>query len=219
MVIQYYGLSCFKITAKPLGRATEDITIFLDPFDKSVGLRPPQGSADIVLCSTDMPAHNNKTALKGGPIVFDMPGEYAAKGVQIIGIDTVADAKEGAARGRTTIFVIETEELRLCHLGVLGTAVTEKQLEIIGDVDVLFLPVGDTEGLSPQQAEDIARAIEPAIIVPMHYKVSGATASLVDEKAFCANIGNCPKEKANRLLLKKKDLGEKNMEVVLLDIV
>lgn len=218
MVIQYYGLSCFKITAKPLGRATEDITLFIDPFDKSVGLRPPQGNADIVLCSTNTPAHNNRDALKGDPIIFDAPGEYAAKGVQIIGIDAVADAKDGAARGRTTIFVLETEELRLCHLGALGAPVTEKQLEVIGDVDVLFVPVGDKEGLSPQQAEDVVRAIEPAIVIPMHYKTDGVTLSLADEKAFCANIGNCPKEKVGRILLKKKDIAEKNMEVIVLAI-
>ena len=93
MQIQYYGHSCFKITTKPAGRATEDIIIFMDPFDKETGFRPPQGQSNIVLISHDHHDHNNLEALKGDPVVLDTPGEYSVLGTNIVGIDTFHDDK------------------------------------------------------------------------------------------------------------------------------
>ena len=92
MTIQWYGHSCFKISTKPDGRGSgEDVVIFTDPFDKSIGLRPPQGKADIVTISHDHPDHNNSDALKGEPAVLDLPGEYSIKGVSITGINSFHD--------------------------------------------------------------------------------------------------------------------------------
>ena len=79
MNIQYYGHSCFKLTTKPAGRGQEDVTVFIDPFGKVVGLRPPQGQANIVLVSHDHPDHNNVAALKGDPSIIDIPGEYSRR--------------------------------------------------------------------------------------------------------------------------------------------
>jgi len=75
MNIQYYGHSCFKIVTKPAGRGQVDVTIFIDPFDKAIGLRTPQGSADLVLVTHDHHDHNNVEAIKGDPYVVDIPGE------------------------------------------------------------------------------------------------------------------------------------------------
>lgn len=216
MQIQYYGHSCFKITTKPAGRGAEDAVIFLDPFDKSIGLRPPQGNANLVLVSHNHPDHNNSAALKGDPHIIDIPGEYSVKGVNIIGINSFHDDKNGAERGNNTIYIVETEDLRICHLGDLGCDLTEKQLEMINGVDILMIPIGGKHTLDGEQAVKIAKKIEPAIIIPMHFKMKGLVFDIEDEKKFCSEIGTCPKEKVAKINIKKKDLAEKKMEVIIM---
>ncbi|KKQ62291.1 MAG: Zn-dependent hydrolase of the beta-lactamase fold-like protein [Parcubacteria group bacterium GW2011_GWC1_38_22] len=217
MQIQYYGQSCFKITTKPAGRATEDVVFFIDPFGKELGIRPPQGQADVVFVSHDHFDHNNVSAIKGEPVIIDTPGEYAVKGINVVGIDSFHDNEEGAKKGRSTIFILEAEELKICHLGDLGCDLNGKQLEEIDGVDILFIPVGGEHTIEGKKATELVRKIEPAIVIPMHYKVAGSTAEIEDESKFCTEMGNCPKEKIAKLNIKKKDLEGKTMEVILMD--
>lgn len=217
MQIQYYGHSCFKITTKPGGRATEDIAFFFDPFGKELGIRPPQGQADIVFVSHQHSNHNNISAIKGDPIVIETPGEYAVKGINVVGIDSFHDNEEGASRGRSTIFVLEAEELKICHLGDLGSDLTGKQLDEIDGVDILFVPIGGTSTIDGKKAAELVRKIEPKIVIPMHYKTAGSSALIEDEKKFCDEMGNCPQEKVAKFNIKKKDLEEKKMELVLMN--
>lgn len=216
MIIQYYGHSCFKLTTKPAGRATEDVVVFFDPFGKDLGLRPPQGQASIVFVSHNHSGHNNVDAIKGDPIVLDTPGEYAAKGINIVGIDSFHDDVAGEKCGHSTIFVLEAEDLKICHLGDLGSDISDKQLEEIFGIDILFIPIGGKDTIDGKKAMEIIRKIEPAIVIPMHYKLPGSAFDGDDEKIFCSIIGNCPKEKVAKLNIKKKDLEGKSMETVLM---
>jgi L-ascorbate metabolism protein UlaG (beta-lactamase superfamily) len=218
MQIQYYGHSCFKITTKPAGRGQDEVVIFIDPFDKSIGLRPPQGQANLVLVTHDHPDHNNVSALKGEPRVIDIPGEYSVFGVNIIGISSFHDEKGGAERGQNTIYVFETEEMRLCHMGDLGADLSEKQLEEINGVDILMIPVGGKYTIDGEKAADIVRKIEPKVVIPMHYKMPGLVADVSDEKKFCSEMGNCPKDKISKFTTEAKDIEEKSMEVILMGI-
>lgn len=216
MTIHYYGQSCFRLVMKPQGRATEDVTVFFDPFDKTIGLRPPQGNADIIFVSHHHPDHNNVAALKGNPVVIDTPGEYAIKGINVVGIDTFHDEENGAKRGRNTVFILEAEDLRICHLGDLGCDLTPAQIEEINGVDILFIPIGGTYTINGKKAAEIARKIEPALIIPMHYKLTGIAIDTSDENEFCTEMGTCQKQPVNKLTIKKKDLEGKHEEVMLL---
>jgi L-ascorbate metabolism protein UlaG (beta-lactamase superfamily) len=217
MNIQYYGHSCFKITTKSEGKNNDGIVAFIDPFDKKIGLKPPQGRADVVFVSHSQHTdHNNVEALKDNPVVIDAPGEYSVKGINVTGIDSFHDDKEGAERGRNTIFVLDAEDIRICHLGDLGVDLSVKQLEKIGDVDILMIPVGGKYTIDSKLAVRIAKKLSPSIVIPMHYKMKGIILDVSDEKDFCSEVGNCPKEKINKINLKKKDLEEKNMEILLM---
>ena len=219
MIISYYGHSCFKITTKPEGRGQKEVTIFLDPFDRSIGLRPPQGQADLVLVSHDHPDHNNVAAIKGDPAVINIPGEYSVGGVAISGIQSQhGELQSSASEISNTIFCLETEGLKICHLGDLGTDLSEKQLEEINGIDILMIPIGGKYTIDHKKAVEIIKKIEPAIVIPMHYKINGSTVDIADEKKFCNEIGNCPKDRPSKINIKKKDLEEKRMEVVLLSI-
>lgn len=217
MNIQYYGDYCFKITAKPGGRATEDIIIWTDPCEKSTGLRTPQGQADILLISHTDGIDTEASGLKGERVMLDSPGEYATKGINAFGIASYRDTDDGAVRGQNTIFVFQVESMNLCFLGALGHDLSPQQIEKIGSVDILFVPVGNHDTIATKLIDDLIRKIEPAIVVPMHYQMDGMKLSIGDEKAFCDEIGNCPSEKISKLNIKKKDLEEKSMEIVLFD--
>ena len=167
MKITWHGQSCFKIAIK-------DVTLVTDPFGKDIGLKPPHFEADIVTVSHDHHDHNNVSALRGTPFVVDGPGEYELKGVAISGISSFHDNKEGQERGKNTIFIIEAEEMRICHLGDLGEKkLTDNQLEEIGDIDILMIPVGGVYTIDSEEAAGIISQIEPRIVIPMHYKIPG----------------------------------------------
>jgi len=214
MIIQYYGHSCFKITTKPAGRGQGDVNIFIDPFDKKLGLRPPQGQADLVLVTHDHWDHNNAEALKGEPAVINIPGEYSVKGVNVVGIVSSHGAVENPVAN--TIYILESEDLRICHLGDLGMDLSEKQLEEINGADILMIPIGGKYTLDHKKAIDLIKKIEPAIAIPMHYKMNGSSIDIMDEKKFCNEIGNCSKDRPSKINIKKKDLEEKRMEVILM---
>ena len=170
MIITWYGHSCFKIVTRTK-RGSEEITLVTDPYDKSIGLRPPQGQADIVTISHSFPSHNNLESLKGDYFVADAPGEYSIKGITLEGIDSFHDDQQGQQRGRNTIFIIESEDIRVCHLGDLGQKkLDEKQLDRMTGIDILMIPDGGHDTLDAKTAEQIIGQIEPKLIIPMHYK-------------------------------------------------
>ena len=84
-------------------------------------------------------------------------------------------------------------------------------------MDVLFIPVGGSDTLSPKLASELARKIEPSIIIPMHYKIPGLTLPLESEKSFCDAIGSCPQGAQSKFNIKKKDFEGKQLEIVLLE--
>jgi L-ascorbate metabolism protein UlaG (beta-lactamase superfamily) len=218
MNITWYGHACFKIQTKP-SRGSDEITIFTDPFDKSIGLRPPQGNANIVTISHSHHDHNNVSALKGEPFVIDSPGEYSIKGIQIEGIESFHDKEKGNLRGRNTIFIFKTEDLKICHLGDLGHTLSENQIEKLGEIDVLMIPIGGIYTISPKEAEEIVGQLEPKIILPMHYKIKGlAMEGLEDEKSFCSEIGSCIDKNVSKLNIRKKDLDEMENRIILMSV-
>jgi L-ascorbate metabolism protein UlaG (beta-lactamase superfamily) len=216
MNIQYYGDFCFKINTKPNGRATEDITIVTDIPDKETGLRAPQGEVHIVVLSHQKRDTAEDSALKGSPLVLDAPGEYAVNGITLVGLPSFKDNAKGVQKGRNTIFLIESEEIRLCFLGSLGHELEPSTIEKLGDVDILFMPVDGTDTLDLDKIDDLVRKIEPKVTIPMHYALPGMKISLGEVKKFCDVLGNCPEEAILKYNVKKKDLEGKTMEIVLL---
>jgi L-ascorbate metabolism protein UlaG (beta-lactamase superfamily) len=123
----------------------------------------------------------------------------------------------GEAPLANTMFIIESEDIKLCHLGDLGVELTEKQLSEIDTVDVLMIPIGGKYTLDAKKAIELIKKIEPKIIIPMHYKMQGTTVDIEDEKLFCNEMGNCS-TKISKLNIKKRDLEEKRMEVIIMNV-
>lgn len=212
MKITWHGQSCFKIV-------TKNTTIIIDPFSKDIGLKPPHFEADIVTISHDHYDHNNVSALRGAPFVMDSPGEYELKGTAILGIDSFHDKKEGKERGLNTIFVIEAEDMRICHLGDLGQKeLTDEQLEKIGEVDILMIPIGGVYTIDSEEAASIINQIEPRIAIPMHYKIPDLNIKLQGIEPFLKEMG-MEKQLVEQLVIKKNDLPkEGEMKVVVMKV-
>lgn len=218
MNISWYGHSCFKIQTKPK-RGEDEVSIIIDPFDKSVGLRRPQGQTDIVTVSHEHTDHNDTALLKGDFFKVSAPGEYSIKGVSIEGIESFHDQEQGTLRGRNTLYVFEAEGLRVCHLGDLGHTLTEEQIDKIGDIDILMIPVGGTYTLDAKGAKKVVGQIEPKMIIPMHFKTKDSTIDITDETEFCNELGTSIDDKPFRLSLKKSDLEETENKVVVMNIL
>ncbi len=215
MNITWYGHSCFKLQSK-------DTVLITDPFDKKIGLKPPFGGADIVTISHDHCGHNNFEVVKNNPFVIAGAGEYEIKKVSIRGVDSFHDNSEGKERGSNIIYVIEIEDLKICHLGDFGqNAFTNGQLEKIGQVDVLFVPIGGISTIDWKSADTIISQIEPRIAIPMHYKIPGLAGSLAKIDTidnFCKEHGVSIKDAVEKFSVKKKDLPQEETSVVILKV-
>mgnify|MGYP001580632959 FL=1 len=166
----------------------------VDPFSKEIGLRAPRLNDNIFLITHDHYDHNNVPPAGGGEtpeqFVIRGPGEYEKLGIRVEGVVSYHDNVQGAQRGINTIYIIRMEDMRLCHLGDLGQdKLTDEQVEAIGDVDVLFIPVGGKYTIGAKEAAEVVKQIEPKIIVPMHYKVAGLSVDIDDEHKFLKEIG------------------------------
>ncbi|MDP2648195.1 MAG: MBL fold metallo-hydrolase [Candidatus Yanofskybacteria bacterium] len=209
MTISWFGQSCFRIE-------TKDGSILVDPFSKEIGLKAPKIKDDVVLVTHSHFDHNNTADANPEAFIIDTPGEYERKGIQIQGVLSYHDKSQGAERGLNTIYVIKTEEITLCHMGDFGEGkLSDSQVEVIGDVDVLFVPVGGVFTIDAKEAVEVITQIEPKIVIPMHYKIPGLEIDLDGPEKFVKEIGLTP-EKTDKLKIAKKLLPVEEMKLVML---
>lgn len=214
--IQWAGQSCFQISVSNSKDHSADIVI--DPFDDSLGLKVPNFSADIALVTHDHHDHNNIKALKGEPFVISGPGEYEVKEVFVQGIPSFHDDENGKKRGQNTIYVIEAEDIRFCHLGDFGQKqLTDEQLEKIDSVDVLMIPVGGDYTIDSSGASRVIAQIEPLIVIPMHYSLPKLKLKLDGVEKFLKTMGKNKIEPIDKFTVKSSTLPKGGMEIVVLN--
>jgi len=182
MDINWLGHSCFRIRGR-------QAVIVTDPFPPDLGYTLGKLTADIVTVSHQHPSHNYSQGIGGEPKIITGPGEYEIKGVLIIGIATFHDAEGGQKRGKNTIYLMETDGLTVCHLGDLGHVLTTEQVEEIGDVDVLLLPVAGGSTINAPMAAEVIRQLEPKVVIPMHYKTPVVKRELGQVDSFLKEMG------------------------------
>ena len=208
MVITHHGGQCFKVT---LG----DLTLVFDPISKGGTLPAVRFGADIALISRDHLNMNGVGEVTYGdkvPFAVTGPGEYERRDVVIQGF--LSKSQYGLAKDHlgvslpsavNTIYSVRLEDMTLVHLGALSNPELSKEArENLGEIDVLFVPIGSGGVLTPAQAHELAVSLEPKIIVPMHWSGIGNDDAL---KLFLKEAGNGNKE-TDKLTLKKRDLTE-----------
>lgn len=212
MTIAWYGQSCFRID-------TREGVMAIDPFGKDIGLTPPRFHAGILLVTHGHADHANTAAIHGNPALVTGPGEYEFSGIAIRGIPTFHDAAGGRERGLNTAFRIEiaSEGIVLAHLGDFGEeGMREETLEALGDIDILMIPAGGTYTIDGPTAAKVVNQIEPRLVIPMHYALSGLSVKLAPAEPFLKSYGIGTPERLEKLVFRKKGLPEDTTRVVLL---
>ena len=199
MVITYYGAACFKV------QSGETVLAF-NPPSKESEYKSPRFASDIVLVSSNHKDYNGWENLPGKtedakPFVAEGQGEYEVSGIYIKGI---------GSNGRdNTVYTLALEDIFICHLGALSKEMDPSLKEAVGEVDILFIPIGGGELLDPQKAAGAAIHLEAKVVIPMNYNESQL-------KQFIKEFGAGEATAADKLTIKKKDLAEKKGEVVVL---
>lgn len=206
MHIHYFGLSSFKFI-------TKEATVITDPFDKESGLTPPRGAADIVMLSEKQnELYSATSGISGTSFLINDPGEYDVKGVTVAGIPL-----EQESGSYITAYLIESEDIKILDLGhIKKFSMKEGELEELGHIDILIIPVGGESVLDAAQASKITNEIEPKIVIPSHYQTPGLKLKAEGVEKFIKELGG-KAETMEKLLIKKKELINEQLRIVTLE--
>lgn len=208
MIISYYGRQHFKLQVG-------DLTVAVNPVSKEGKGKVAKYGADVTLITTNHPDYNGAEQTEHGgkvPFVIRGAGEYEVQNIFFKGFGTETKLAEGKTKEKmfqNTSYVFTIDGIRVTFLGALSEALKPEHKEIIDETDVLFIPVGE-DGflLNAYDAQKLAVALEPKLIIPMDYNEQSLPIFLKEAGAEKAD----PVEK---LTIKKKDIEGKLGEVVL----
>ena len=209
MDISWLGHSCFRLKGS-------HATVITDPYSPDLGYSLGKTTARIVTVSHQHAGHSYIQGIGGQPKVVSRPGEYEISGVLVIGIATFHDGEGGKKRGKNTAYLMEIDEISVCHLGDLGHVLTGEQVEEIDNVDVLLLPVGGVSTINASKAAEVVRQLEPKVVIPMHYKTPALSWELEPVDRFLKEIGAKQVDPLPKLSLTKSSLPA-STQVFLLD--
>jgi L-ascorbate metabolism protein UlaG (beta-lactamase superfamily) len=193
MRIRWFGQSAFLLEAEH--------TVFIDPFGDVSERLAASGrrfaypaiegvSADVLLITHEHFDHNAAEVIGGDPVTLrSTAGRLESPLGEVVAVASEHDTAAGTERGPNTIFAFALGGLRLCHFGDFGqSALRPEQHAAIGDVDVLFLPVGEGPTIGGEGAAEVVRALAPRLVLPMHYRTS-AVDFLAPPDAFLDALG------------------------------
>jgi len=186
-----------------------------------VGLKAPALKTDILL-SSDKENHN-LDIIKDSYFLIDNPGEYEVKEVFIDGIPTFDFKKNKEETERlfngNTIYTIEVEDIKICHLGNFNQKeLKEDQLERIGEIDILMIPIGGNGTIAAEDAVNIINQIEPGITIPMQYAVPGLKIKLDPLDNFLKLLKAENVKPIEKLIVKKSEIDSEQPKIITLSI-
>jgi len=207
MDITWFGHSCFRLAERNAA------SIVTDPYGPEFGHGELNLKADIVTISHDAPGHNAIDVVKKANFFLDIPGEYEIGGVFLTGVATV-DGKAEEPR-RNVIWLFNFDNYTVAHLGDLDHVPTQSNVEALGPIDVLLIPVGGGRALNGGQAGEVISLIEPSIVVPMHYHLPGSKLGLDSVDQFLKEMGVSSAEPQESLRISSGTFAEETEVVVL----
>ena len=156
MDIQYFGGNCVRLSNKKA-------TIVIDDNLAAIGGKSVAKAGDICLYTS-----TPESAAANSKITIDGPGEFEVSNISIQGVAAKAHVDQSGTNA--TIYKIVTDDLRIAIIGHVYPNLSNTQLEVLGTIDVLCIPVGGNGyTLDPVGALKLIKDIEPKLIIPTHY--------------------------------------------------
>ena len=172
-------------------------------------------TADVITVSHPHPSHSYNEGINGEHRLVKGPGEYEISGVLILGITAYHDAVKGQSKGKNTIYLMEVDGVAICHLGDIGHVLSDEQVEEMGNVDILMVPVGGVSTINASMAAEVIRKLEPKIVLPMHYKTPKTTRELEPVDNFLKEMGLSQVEPRPKLSVSKSNLPLSTQVIIL----
>jgi len=189
-----------------------DTTIGFNPISKESKGKQVRFGADIAIVSTNHPDTNGVDVLTHGskePFVITSPGEYEISGVTIKGFPSQTAYGDN---NMNTIYLVTLEGMTICFLGLLSSLELPSSVrESLDAIDILFIPIGGEGTIAPQNAHKLAVSIGARLVIPIQYDADTV-------KTFLKESGNDSIRPIDKLTIKKKDLEDKDGEVVVLEV-
>lgn len=192
----------------------KEVMLLTDPYAGDSGLRFPRTlEPEILALSHQDKKRFNLEGVLGQPFIIYGPGEYEIANFFVRGIQDPEAEKQALSR---IIYRFNVEDMTLAFLGQLDRPLTNYELEQLGEIDILFIPVGGGAVLDAKGAAGVIKAVDPRVVVPIYFKTPGVKEKLNDIGPFCKELGVCVRENANKLKILKKDLPAEEMMVYVL---
>jgi L-ascorbate metabolism protein UlaG (beta-lactamase superfamily) len=206
MEIQFYGANCLMLS-------TKQARVVIDDNLAELGAKSIMKAGDIAIFTT-----SHADPVPAAKIVIDQPGEYEVSGVSVYGIAARAHMDEEGQQ-TATMYKLVVDDLRILVAGHVYPELSDNQLEAIGMVDVMFVPVGGNGyTLDSIGALKLVKKVEPKMVIPTHYDIKGLNYPVPqqDLEQALKGLAMDPKETVARLKLKPSDLSDV-MQVVILE--
>lgn len=212
--ITYFGHSAFLLESAAGTR------IIIDPYRpgayggalRYAAIAEP---ADAVVASHAHDDHGATDTIPGEPQVFVHPSEAQVGSWHVKGVDVYHDDEGGKSRGRNTVIVLDDGDLRIAHLGDLGHVLSEAELQAIGQVDVLLVPVGGHFTIDHQQAAKVVESISPRVVIPMHFKTDKVDFPIKPVESFLSTQATVRREAGPTIELSRASLPPTRTTIVL----
>ncbi|MGD9107816.1 MAG: MBL fold metallo-hydrolase [Gammaproteobacteria bacterium] len=189
MKLKFLAHAAFLLTSD------RDTKILIDPyepggFDGAINYQPINESVDAIVISHQHADHNYIAPHHQNATVFDQVGEFEFNDIKILGFHSYHDDEKGKKRGENIIFVIKIDDVTICHLGDLGHKLSVADAELIGEIDILLVPVGGVYTIDAETATEVMHTLKPKVCIPMHYKSDKITIDLAPVNDFLADKNN-----------------------------
>jgi L-ascorbate metabolism protein UlaG (beta-lactamase superfamily) len=188
----------------------------MDPCPPASGYTIGKPTADIVTISHEHDNHSYLKAVAGSPTILSRPGEYEISGAFLTGVRTYHDTQKGQDRGKNIAFIVEMEDIKICHLGDLGHTPSPEQVEEMVGCDVLLVPVGGGTTIDGAKAAEVVSILDAKLVVPMHYHTDAHKDGLDTAERFLKEMEVKAVEPQPKLQITRSAIPDEP-QVVLLD--
>lgn len=206
MIITHHGKQFYKLQ-------TGDFVIAVNPISKESKFKTNGFGANIALVTTNHPDYNGADLVEYAgkvPFVVKGPGEYEVSDIMIQGFST-----KGYDDKINSLYYFEFDGIKILFLGAIyQSEIPLEARQGIGDVDMLFVPIGGKTVLEAEAAHKLAKSFGPKVIIPMDYGSDQDKDALKD---FLKQSGSEKISPVDKLTVKLKDLAGKEQEVIIIE--